>query len=140
MPEECGPGEAGSASSTHKIASQYSYSWRDLGLRQVDGAIAGPYDDGRSSAIHLPIDARRAKGAFDCNGDVEADVAVMGAGIYIGLQLARKLQIHAAVASVDVPGVLYLRAAIGPGSNATVAGLDVKGVKTTLNVDVAITS
>lgn len=70
----------------------------------MDGAVAGADGQGLAASVKFAVDARGAEGAFDGDLEAEADVAVMGAGIEIGLEVAGYFEIDAAITGVDTPG------------------------------------
>ena len=69
----------------------------------MDGAVAGADYYGLAAAVHAASDAGRAEGAFDGDGNAETDVTVVGAGVDVGLEIAGKIDVNAAVASVKIP-------------------------------------
>src|SRR5271166_5371818 len=78
-----------------------------LAFVQVDRAVTGPNYDGRTAAIHLAVDPRRAKCSFHCHWNVQADVPVVRPGIDVGPDLAGQFQIHTAIARVNIPSTFH---------------------------------
>jgi len=76
---------------------------RLLGFAQVDGAVAGADYYGLAATVHAAGDAGRAEGAFDGDGNAEADVTIMGAGVDVGLEITGKINVNAAIAGVKIP-------------------------------------
>ncbi len=104
----------------------------------MNGAVPGAHDNWRSTAVHLAVDPRRAERSLDGNGNVQADVPIMCAGIDICLQLAGYFQVNAAVAGVNVPRTLNRRSAVGSRGHTAIAGLNIQRIEAPLNVDVPV--
>ena len=70
----------------------------------MDGAVAGADYYGLAAAVHASGDTGRAEGAFDGDGNAETDVTVVSAGVDVGLEIAGKIDVNAAVSGVEIPG------------------------------------
>lgn len=104
----------------------------------MDGAVAGSDGEGLAAPVEFAVDAGGAEGALDGDLEAEADVAVVGAGIEIGLEIAGDFEVHAAVTGADIPGRVDLRARSCAGGDAAIAGVNGQTVEAALEVDVAI--
>ena len=106
----------------------------------MDGAVSGADGEGLSAAIEFAVDAGGTERAFDGDLEAEADVAVVGASIEIGLEVAGDFEVDAAVTSVDIPGGADLGAGGGASVDAAIAGVNIEAIEAALKVNVAITA
>src|SRR5579871_5884394 len=109
-----------------------------LGFAQPDGAVAGVDGDCLAAAIHFAVDLRDAERALDGHRNTEADVAIVRAGVDVGLQVAGQRDVHAAIAGVNGPARGDFRAGSGMGVDSAIACLDVERIEAAIEGDVAV--
>jgi len=104
----------------------------------VDGAIAGVDYDGLAAAVHFAVDAGRGEGAVDGDGDAEADVTVVSAGVDGGLHVAGDGHVNAAVARFEIPGGNDAGTLVGADFDAAIAAAGVDDIEAAFEADAAI--
>src|SRR5215470_12958194 len=107
-------------------------------LIQMNRPVTRAHHDSLPPAIHLSRNLRGTERPLHGHRKSEADSPVVSAGVQVRLQITRQVQVHAAVAGMDVPWRTHLRAVIHPRGHAAVAGLDIQRVKTPLDIYVAV--
>src|SRR5215467_3294138 len=93
-----------------------------------------------SATVHLPMNLRSAERTLDRDRNAQADSAIVGAGLNVGLQVSGERHSHAPVAGMYIPSAVDFRAGIGARSDAAVAGLDIQGVEPSVQIHMAVTS
>src|SRR5215469_6729039 len=104
----------------------------------MNGPIPRPHHDGLPPTVHLSGNFRGTEGSLYGYGKSQADPPVVRAGVQVCLQITGQVQVHAAIAGVDVPWRSHPRAAIHVGGHAAVAGLDIQRVKAALDIYVPV--
>src|SRR3989449_4547787 len=91
-----------------------------------------------AAAINFAANFGLADDAVHGDRESEADAAVVGMGVEIGLKTIRKGEVHAAVAGVNGPTPGHFRSGGDASFDAAVAGLQVENVEAAVNADVAV--
>src|SRR5580693_9037906 len=93
------------------------------GFAKPDRSISGVDRQGLPPAVHLSVYLRIAECSFHSYRNTQADVAVIGAGINVRLQVCRQHYVHAAIPGSDTPSSGQLGARLDTRINAPITRL-----------------
>src|SRR5205823_11416136 len=115
-----------------------SDSRKGLALAQSDRTVTGVDGQRLAAAVHLAVNLRVAESPFHSDGNAQANVAVPGAGVNIGLEIGREHEVNAAITRANRPARSHLGTWQNAGVHAAVARLDVERIETAGHADMAI--
>src|SRR5271157_431849 len=109
-----------------------------LEFADANAAIAGGDLKQRTPSVQLAANSRALDGAFHRHRYVELDVSVAGMGVELSGKILRQPRFHSAIAGVDDPSVIHLRAGTHGQVNVAITGAQIQACQHTVDGHVAV--
>src|SRR3974377_2348811 len=109
-----------------------------LELAHVDAAVAGGNLQQFAAAVQLASHAPAFQRSADGHREVHGDVAISGMGVQFGRKVVRQRYVHPAIAGVDEPAAVHLRAQTRRQIDVPIAAVQINLVDHAIHRDWAV--